>query len=391
MDFDHDVHLSHFQLRNLVACASRDRIYYAGRSQVMHYSPMEGSGLSSKYSIAMDLTQPAIQPFYGSPYGGVQISTMTIAHDILVAGGFCGEYGIVNLKAQKDTKQVEGVITDDSNAITNHVQVHLSRGSSSPLVAFASNDKFVRILDVNTNRVIGTHKYEHAINCSAISPDQRLRVLTGDTRKILICNSETGEVLQELEGHRDYGFACDWADDGWTVATGNQDKLVKIWDARKWKDSQGVSLPVATISADMAGVRKLKFSPLGSGKSVLIAAEPADFVHVIDGETFSNKQTLSFFGEIGGVDFTNNGRDLIIANCDNMRGGIMEYERCGLAGDAYYNSEEPYRHRRGSMPNRQGYDWMYDDQESIRHAKSRRTNTHRSRKAAMIMTDMAYF
>ena len=49
------------------------------------------------------------------------------------------------------------------------------------------------------------------------------------------------------------------------------------------------------IAAEMAGVRKLKFSPLGSGKRVLVAAEPADFVSIIDAATFSSKQTLSFF------------------------------------------------------------------------------------------------
>ena len=136
------------------------------------------------------------------------------------------------------------------------------------------------------------------------------------------------------------GFACDWADDGWTVATGNQDLQVKIWDARKWTTSQGLACPVATVAAEMAGVRKLKFSPLGSGKKVLVAAEPADIVSIIDAETFASKQMLSFFGEIGGVDFTNDGQDLIIANCDNMRGGIMEFERCNLASEGLHRVDE---------------------------------------------------
>lgn len=392
MDFEHDVHLSHFQLRNLVACASRDRIFYAGKSKVMHYSPMEGSGLSDHYSVAMDLTQPSVQPLYGIPGGAVQISTLTVAHNLLVAGGFCGEYGVTNLRAHKKSKHAEGIITDDANAITNHIQVHLSRGSSLPLAAFASNDKGVRILDVNTNTFVADHKYEHAINCSAISPDQRLRVLTGDTRKVLICNAETGEILQELEGHRDFGFACDWADDGWTVATGNQDMQVLIWDARKWKNSQGIASPIATIAAEMAGVRKLKFSPVGSGKRVLIAAEPADFVSVIDAETFSSKQTLSFFGEVGGLDFANNGQDLIIANCDSMRGGMMEFERCGLTNRASYELDEPWNARRTSRKDSYGYDWMVNDDDTVRHhPRSRGSKTQRTRKPAMITTAMAGF
>ncbi|TAQ83042.1 hypothetical protein B7494_g8634 [Chlorociboria aeruginascens] len=326
MDFNQKVNLSHFQLRNLIASPSRDHIFYAGRSQILQFNPLTNN---PSPSVAMDLRNPEIQPFHSYP-GGVLISTLTAKHDILVAGGFCGEYGLINLRAHKDARHTEGLITDDQNSITNHIQVHLPRNSSLPVATFASNDNFVRILDVNTNKFISEHKYDQATNCTAISPDRRLRVLVGDTRNVMICNAETGEILQELEGHTDYGFACDWSENGWAVATGNQDMQIKIWDARCWKR------PVNTIAAEMAGVRTLKFSPLGSGRNVLVAAEPADFVNVIDAETFESKQTLNFFGEIGGVDFTNDGQDLIVANCDTMRGGIMEFERCDVAGDALY-------------------------------------------------------
>ena len=337
----------------------------------------------------MDLTRPSVQPFYGVPGGAVQISTLTVAHNILVAGGFCGEYGITNLRASKTSRHTEGVLTDDANSITNHIQVHLSRGSSLPLAAFASNDKGLRIVDVNTNTLIAEHNYDHAINCSAVSPDQRLRVLTGDTRKVLICNAETGETLQELEGHRDFGFACDWSDDGWTVATGNQDMQVLIWDARKWRNSRGESTPVTTIAAEMAGVRKLKFSPLGSGKRVLVAAEPADIVSVIDADTFSSKQDLTFFGEIGGLDFTNNGQELLIANCDSMRGGIMEYERCALASRASHDSGEARNSRRMGRKDFYDFDWSVDD--DIAWFQTRGPKLQRARHSAMAATTMASF
>ena len=393
MDFDHSVHLSHFQLRNLLSCASRDHIFYAGRSIVHHYTPTRSPGSSGLTSVAMDLTNPAVQPLHAFSGGGVQISTLTVAHDILVAGGFSGEYGMVNLRAPKETKHTEGIITHHLNGITNHVQVHLPRNSSSPVAAFASNDMSMRVLDISTNKFIAEHKYEHAINCTAISPDQRLRALVGDNRNVMICNAETGEILQDLEGHRDFGFACDWADDGWTVATGNQDMQVKIWDARKWTSSSGLAYPVATIAAEMAGVRKLKFSPLGSGKRVLIAAEPADFVNVIDAETFSSKQTLHFFGEIGGMDFTNDGQDLIVANCDNMRGGIMEFERCNLAAEATHDVDEheDYVVGRHRTRRERGYDWKNSDEEIVRHTKSRGTEMQRGRRAAILGTDMGIF
>jgi WD40 repeat protein len=383
MSFNHDVHLSHFQLRNLMACASRDHIFYAGISKVMHYTPTSRSNPRGVTSMAMDLTNPMVQPYHAFS-SGVQISTLTIGHDVLVAGGFCGEYGIVNLRASRESTHAEGLISDHPNSITNHVQVHLSRSSSLPLAAFSSNDNGVRLLDINTNRFVAEHKYDHAINCSAISPDQRLRVLVGDAQNVMICNADTGEVLHELDGHRDFGFACDWADDGWTVATGNQDMQVKIWDARKWTNSRGVACPVTTIAAEMAGVRKLKFSPCGSGKRLLVAAEPADFVSVINAETFASKQTLSFFGEIGGVDFTNDGQDLFVGNCDWMRGGIMEFERCDFASSSLSGPDERGE-RRGDW-----YDWDAEDEGVGRRSRGRGT-AEQQRRPARLGTTMAPF
>ncbi|TVY83550.1 putative WD repeat-containing protein [Lachnellula suecica] len=390
MDFDHNVHLTHFQLRNLMSCVSKDHIFYAGKSKILQWNP--SSGRSTPPSVVMNLESPSVQPFHANAFqGGTQISTLAAGQDILIAGGFCGEYSMVNLRSHKDTKHTEGLLTDEVNSITNHIQVHSSRSTSLPVAAFASNDMGFRILDVNTNKFIAEHKYDHAINCSAISPDQRLRVLVGDTRQVMICHSDTGEVLQSLEGHRDFGFACDWADDGWTVATGNQDMQIKIWDARKWTSGSGVAQPVATISAEMGGARKLQFSPVGSGKRVLVAAEPADFVNVIDAQTFESKQTLSFFGEIGGVNFANDGQDLIVANCDSTRGGIMQYERCDLAGHGRHGLDNlrnmSNRHRRRQS----GYDWMSDDEDVVSHPKSRGTVAHRERKVANLGVTIGHF
>jgi hypothetical protein len=81
----------------------------------------------------------------------------------------------------------------------------------------------------------------------------------------------------------------------------------------------------------MAAVRTLKYSPAGSGKPVLVAAEGADFVNIIDAQTYGSKQTIDIFGDIGGVDFTNGGRNLNVFCCDPNRGSLMQLERCGQA------------------------------------------------------------
>jgi WD40 repeat protein len=256
----------------------------------------------------------------------------------MFAGTFNGEYYLKSLDSEDKKDFAEGVITTNMGGITNHVQIYQPRRSSGPVAAIASNDEGFRLLDLSTQKFLMQSKYRFALNCTRMSPDGRLRVMVGDDFKVLITDADTGEIQQELSGHRDYGFACDWSDDGRTVATGFQDKGVKVWDARRWCDSRGVSTPLCTIRADMAGVRNLRFSPVGSGERVLVAAEEADIVNIIDAQTFNRKQTVDFFGEIGGVAFTNGGHELNVLASDRHRGGLLQLERCGRAAEPYFFS-----------------------------------------------------
>ncbi|KAL0939270.1 WD repeat-containing protein [Colletotrichum truncatum] len=314
MDIRQNVHLAHFQLRNILACAGRSRAFYPGQRVVHQINPVSGQS-----EVAMDL----------GDLGSVQISTLDAKCGMLVAGTFNGEYCMRNIHSQ-DKKYTEGQITNHISGITNHLQIHESRNSSAPMAAFASNDQGFRVMDVTTEKFVLDTQYGCPINCSALSADRRLRAMVGDNYNVMIANADTGEILQELGGHRDFGFACDWSDNGWTVATGFQDMSVKIWDARKWTNSDGTSAPLTTIRSEMAGVRSLRFSPTGSGPRVLVAAEEADFVNIIDVQTLAHKQTFDLFGEIGGVEFTNDGQDLNILCMDRTRGGLVQLERCDL-------------------------------------------------------------
>lgn len=312
-----DVHLAHFQLRSVLACPSRTHAYYPSQAGVNRLNTV-----SRKTDAIMNVPDfPAMNP--GA------LSTLDAACGVLMAGTFGGEYYLKSLDCNDRTKFSEGQITADFSGITNHIKIYRPRRSSGPVAAIASNDCGFRVMDITTEQFISETMYPCALNCSALSPDHRLRVVVGDYSNVLITNADTGEVLQELSGHRDYGFSCDWSDDGWTVATGFQDRSVKIWDARRWCNSSGVSTPVCTIRSEMASVRGLRFSPVGSGKPVLVAAEEADFVNIIDARTFSSKQTVDVFGEIGGVSFTDGGHDLNILCCDRHRGGLLQFDRCG--------------------------------------------------------------
>lgn len=382
MDIKRHVHLSHFQLRNVLASTSRSRVFYPTASSVQQLNTISGQD-REVVRLADTLSS--------------QISTMDAGHGVLVAGGFNGEYILRHLDTGEPEQAAchEGYI-NHASGITNHVAIQQARTSSAPLAAFASNDRIFRVMDIATRSWLSQEEFDYALNCTALSPDRRLRVMVGDSREVLITAAEPTlpegqpDVLHRLSGHRDYGFACDWADDGWTIATAFQDKTVKIWDARRFTDSSGNPVSVCTIRSEMAAVRSLRFSPIGSGRRVLVAAEEADFVNVIDAQTFRAKQTIDLFGELGGIAFANGGQDLMVLCCDRTRGGVVQLERCGAADDEslWDSDEEQWRWRReygqrgsGSVAggrrsnNANTHDWprsIFTDERRLRESASRR-------------------
>lgn len=310
-----DVRLAHFQLRSVLACPTRTHAYFPTSQGITRMNLV-----SRKPDLFMSLREFALS--------GTMISTVDADCGVLMCGTFNGDYYIKGLNTSDMKTYAEGQITSDLSGITNHIKIHKPRRSCGPAAAIASNDHGFRLLDLETQKFVQETMYPFALNCTAVSPDRRLRSVVGDYFNVLITNADTGEVLQELGGHRDYGFACDWSDDGWTVATGFQDMAVKIWDARHWCDSNGISTPLRTIRTEMAGARNLRFSPVGSGPPVLVAAEEADIINIIDAKTFTHKQEIDMFGEIGGVAFVNDGQDLNVLCCDSNRGGLLQLERC---------------------------------------------------------------
>lgn len=302
--------MSHFQLRNLMSVTSYNTVQYASRSKVFSAIPFH----QEKHTL-IDMSRPSSTTSYMEP---VKISTMKAKHGVTVVGGFCGEYAV---RADfTDFKTVEGTLTDNQNGITNHVDIVKHRTSRSPQAVFASNDKYIRVLDCETDKFVQQDKLYRAINCTDTSMDGRLRIVVGDAADAWVLEAETSKPIQPLRGHRDFGFACAWSPDMIHIATSNQDKTVNIWDARTWRILQ-------TIESDVAGYRSLRFSPVGGGPRTLLMCEPADRISIVNAQTYQSRQVFDFFGEIGGADFSDDGSRIWVANMDAKFGGLMEYER----------------------------------------------------------------
>jgi WD40 repeat protein len=331
----------HKQLRNLMAVKGYNAVVYASdrgvnRSKVFHYYPFH-----DVRECIIDLSKTSNKTVYAEP---VRISTVALStgdyyRGICMVGGFDGEYALKNmLHNAEDQSVIVGHATRASYGIINHIDIDYYAHGNEYRAVMACNDNKIRILDVETNTFLSDpgsntntavrsgelsgHHYPFAVNCTAMCPDGKLRVVVGDTTDVHVVNAETGQSERILQGHEDYGFACAWSPDGSYIATANQDRLVKIWDTRNWR-------VVTQFAGVNAGYRSMRFSPVGGGSKCLLLAEPADRVCVVNATTYETMQTHAFYGEIVGIDFHGDGTGFWVANGDEKFGGMMEYERRG--------------------------------------------------------------
>jgi WD40 repeat protein len=349
-NLEHRAWIEHYQLRNLIVSTSQSDMYYVSKSKIMHTGPS-----TLQASCTMDLTEPDTVSVQS---GGFRVTALAAAENVLIAGGFRGEYALQSLSSEYGTNPVKSHVSRNAAAMTNHIHTFTSRIHGFPQAVFCSNDKHVRVLDCNTNTFVNEVQYGDYVNCAATSPNGRLRVLVGDFEGSLVVDADSGRQLERLGGHTDDAFACTWADDNIHVATAAQDSHVLVWDARNW------SQPLADIACEMTHATSLRFSPVGGGKRVLVAAEAADVVNIIDADTFDRKQVLRCFGDIGGTYISSDGSQLTVANSDSTFGGLITYQRASFKDIGDSDDDEvfastasdfgpPARNRRGKA-----YQWL---------------------------------
>ena len=336
---------SHGQLRNVLTARSRNDVFYASKSRVMHTSlscpaytdvVVNFSGASTNPNQAGDthITTIAVSP--ATDFEGY------CSDAVLVTGGLEGEYSLLNLNSALGDRPTEGFVTVAEQKETTHVHILGHRRTGALGAAFCSNDSKVRLLDIGTNSWSAEFAYEHQINCAATSPDGRLRMIVGDSCESLITDAERGNVLFSMQQHTGYGFACAWAADGWHVATGSEDGKVVVYDARRW------DVPLANLSCEMSCARSLHFTTSNRGGASLVVAESDDIVSVYDAMNWYDKQTIDFFGSVVGAVSVDNGQELIVANGDETVGGLMVFERRSHIPDELDDPDQVPRYQHGS-------------------------------------------
>ncbi|KAI4307369.1 hypothetical protein L6164_030568 [Bauhinia variegata] len=315
----------HFQLRNLLWATSKHDVYLMQNYSVMHWSSLLRRGkevLNVVKPIVPTLKRPG---FLAQPLSRVQISTMAVKENLMLAGGFQGELICKNLN-QPGVTFCSKIATDD-NAITNAVDVYRNHNGSLRVIT-ANNDAQVRIFDAESLSCLGCFKYDWSVNNTSVSPDGKLFAILGDNAECLLADANTGKVTGNLRGHLDYSFASAWHPDGRILATGNQDTTCRLWDIRNLSQS------LAVVKGRMGAIRSLKFTSDGR---FLAMAEPADFVHILDSQSgYVEGQEIDLFGEIAGIAFSPDTEALFVGIADRTYGSLLEFnrKRCNLYLDS---------------------------------------------------------
>ncbi|CAL1388914.1 unnamed protein product [Linum trigynum] len=306
----------HFQLRNLLWATSKHDVYLVGDYSVMHWSALLRKGkevLNVAKPVVPTLKRPGL---FTQSLSRVQISSMAVKDNILVAGGFQGELIFKYLDhpgAAFCTK-----LTSNENAITNAVDIYNSPSGSMRIMA-ANNDAKIRVFDALSFACTNQFSFDWSVNSTSASPDGKLVAVLGDSVECLLADSQSGKVAATLKGHLDYSFSPAWHPDGRILATGNQDTTCRLWDIRN------PSTSLAVLKGNMGAIRGLKFTSDGR---FLAMQEPADFVHVFDVESgYVKCQEIDLFGEIAGISFSPDSESLFVGVADRTYGSVLEFSR----------------------------------------------------------------
>lgn len=306
----------YLQLRNFVWATSKHDVYMAQNNSVMHWSSLLQRGTEVLHVAGQVVPK---QKAHGArTLSRVQISTMALKDNLMVAGGFRGE--LIFKYVDEPGVAFCTNVADNKNSVTNAVDVYESPSGATRVTA-ANNDCTVKFLDAERCSLLGRFTFPWSVNNTSVSPDGKLLAVLGDSSDCVIADAQSGEEIATLKGHLDYSFSSAWHPGGHVLATGNQDTTCRLWDTRN------LSASFAVLGGRISAVRGLRFSSDGR---FLAMAEAADFVHVYDARAgYAAAQEIGLFGEIAGVAFTPDADALFVGVADRTYGSLLEFSRRG--------------------------------------------------------------
>lgn len=135
------------------------------------------------------------------------------------------------------------------------------------MVATASDDKTVRLWDVDTGKLKVIYNHPWGVELTRFSPDNKKIVTVGNNGGIFIWEIASGKQVLKLTGHTGIIEEAQFSPDSTKIITAGQDRTVRVWDAKSGKElirltSLVGSFPVAQISPDGKRLITISFNKI---------------------------------------------------------------------------------------------------------------------------------
>jgi serine/threonine protein kinase len=185
------------------------------------------------------------------------------------------------------------------------------------ILASGSDDKIIRLWDLNTKKVLSSLSgHTQAVKSVAFSPNGKILATASDDQTIKLWNLHTCQEIFTLYGHSHVVKSVAFSPDGQTIASGSWDKTIKIWDVNTGQE-------ICTLTGHELQVSSVAFSPQGE----LLASGSLDrTVHLwqLPTKEFKNRPDYTFLGTFSGhawavlaVAFSPDGKILATGSDDN--------------------------------------------------------------------------
>ncbi|MEH2193204.1 MAG: serine/threonine-protein kinase [Nostoc sp.] len=133
----------------------------------------------------------------------------------------------------------------------------LAISSDDYTLASGSDDKNIKLWDLNTQQVLATLSgHSQAVKSVAFSPDGQILATASDDKTIKLWRVETLKEICTLLGHSHAVKSVAFSPDGQILASGSWDKTIKLWDVNTGTE-------IYTITGHQLQVNSVAFSPQG--------------------------------------------------------------------------------------------------------------------------------
>ena len=185
----------------------------------------------------------------------------------------------------------------------------------------AGNKHTVDLFDLEkSTTALSQIPVDYFVNRVALSPDNSLIALAYDHTDVEVFDVRSCEKVQTLKGHKDYSFAVDFHSTGHSLASGNQDLTTRVWDLRVGKEH--TVLPTRYFASGyLRYIQNSRYLVMGENYNSISIYVTESMYHL--------RSDLSYFGELVGIDFSKDERELFAGigrKVEGIDSGILKAE-----------------------------------------------------------------